>query len=276
MTTLAHRLVAAEGAGTPWGTLYMLHGFLGSGRNWSSFANRLVDRRPDWSIVLVDLRLHGESRQADPPHDIAACARDLAELDEAVGQPSRTAVLGHSFGGKVALEASRFLMPRPMQTWVIDSTPAPTAGNGSSHRMLRMLEESPAAFGDREEAVAWIVSGGFDEPTARWAAMNLRRGEGDWRWGLDVVGLRDLLASFARSDLWSVVEAAEPDQSIRFIQASEGSILADPDAERIRSLSRSNDAVRLIRLQGGHWLHMDNPRGLLDLLEAELPSRDPA
>jgi esterase len=276
LTALAHRLVAAEGAGAASGTLYILHGFLGSGRNWSSFAGRLVERRPDWRVVLVDLRLHGESRLADPPHDIVACARDLAELHGAIGHGARTAVLGHSFGGKVALEASQMLIPSPVQTWVIDSTPAPTGGDGSSDRMLRMLEESPPAFGDREEAVAWIVSGGFDEPTARWAAMNLQRGEGDWRWGLDVAGLRDLLTSFARSDLWSIVEAAAADRRIRFLQASEGSILEEADAERIRSLSVSNDAVRLTRLSGGHWLHIDNPGGLLDLLEAELPNRDPA
>ena len=276
MTALAHRLVGAEGPGAPSGTLYVLHGFLGSGRNWSSFAGRLVERCPDWRVVLVDLRLHGESRHADPPHDIAACAHDLAELHDTLGRPAPSVILGHSFGGKVALEASRMLIPSPVQTWVIDSTPAPVAGDGSTQRMLRLLEESPATFRDREDAVTWIRSGGFDEPTARWAAMNLRRGDGGWTWGLDVAGLTDLRTSFGRADLRSIVESADPSRRIRFVRASEGSILEDEDATRLRALSMSNNAVRLTTLEGGHWLHIDNPVGLLDLLEAELPSLDSA
>jgi pimeloyl-ACP methyl ester carboxylesterase len=274
MTVLAHRVVSAGQPAAKAGTLYILHGILGSGGNWSSFASRLVERRPDWLVVLVDLRLHGDSRIADPPHDLAACARDLAELRDSLDfSTSRTAVLGHSFGGKVALEATRTLTPAPAQTWVIDSTPAPTSGEGSTRKMLQMLAESPETFGDREEAVAWVAAGGFDEATARWMAMNLRRNGGRWSWDLDVSGLQDLLGSFGSSDLWSIVEADVPDTDIRFVQASSGSILTDSDAERIKRNQTRHRAPRLTVLSGGHWLHIDNPEGMLELLAADLPRR---
>ncbi|HSM35677.1 MAG TPA: hypothetical protein VK837_04695, partial [Longimicrobiales bacterium] len=54
---LAHERVVADGA-TPGAWLYVLHGIYGAGRNWGSVARALVERRPDWGAVLVDLRGH--------------------------------------------------------------------------------------------------------------------------------------------------------------------------------------------------------------------------
>ena len=267
MRSLAHRIVGEDGGGT----LYVLHGFLGSGRNWSSIARHLVARRSDWQVVLADLRLHGDSRSRAGPHDINACAEDLRQLRSFRDRRDRpTVLLGHSFGGKVALAATRTLVPPPVQTWVIDSTPDPSSGEGSSTKMLDLVGQSPDAFASRDEAVAWIMDGGFDEPTARWMVMNLRRDGGQWAWQLDVPGLRDLLADFARSDLWSEVESAA-ETEIHFVHADRDSILSDEARARAERLEADGAAVRVTELPGGHWLHIDNPDGLLQLLVDHLP-----
>src|SRR5687768_4212315 len=82
--------------------LYVLHGIFGAGRNWASIARKLVRTRRDWSVRLIDLRQHGASQGFPAPHTLSAAAADVdylaRELNE---QPA--AVLGHSFGGKVAL-----------------------------------------------------------------------------------------------------------------------------------------------------------------------------
>src|SRR4051812_33412858 len=118
---LAHVIVTSPSlpAGeAPSRLLLFLHGILGSGPNWRTFAKQIVAARPDWGAVLVDLRLHGESQDGfAPPHTLAAAAADLEELiatleqtDEAaplVVRPRVRGVLGHSFGGKVALELAR-------------------------------------------------------------------------------------------------------------------------------------------------------------------------
>ncbi len=271
--TLAHTVVVSESLSTrPTGTLYALHGFLGSGRNWTSIARRLAELRPDWRIVLVDLRLHGDSRRLPAPHSLVSCAEDIIRMNDRFSwgdQP--TCLLGHSFGGKVALAATLVLRPPPVQIWVIESTPAPFPAAGSSARMLRLLARSPARFADRDEAIAWIQAGGFDEPTARWMAMNLRRKKDDWAWQLDVSGLHDLLADFARADLWSIVESVPPGIAVRFVQAEHDSILSDEAYERLERLEACGEAIHVSRLPGGHWLHVDNPDGLLELLAAELP-----
>ncbi len=270
MSDLAHETVAAEGqAAGP--ALYVLHGFLGSGRNWASFARRLVDLRSDWRAVLVDLRLHGASQELDGPHSVAAAAGDLVDLVAALSPDGPTAVLGHSFGGKVALAATPRLAPTPVQTWIIDSTPSAGGEGSGADRLLARLEASPSSFADREEAVAWIRAGGFDETTARWVATNLeRRGDG-WVWRLDADALRELLTDFTATELWEVAESAPSDASIHFVRATRGSILAPDDAERIQRLAAGGEPVALHELEGGHWLHTDNPDGLLDLVAGHLP-----
>ena len=79
---------------------FVLHGILGSGRNWRTFARRLAARAPAWTFVLFDLRHHGDSGAPPPPHTLDAVADDLAALAAEVGRPQ--VVIGHSFGGKVA------------------------------------------------------------------------------------------------------------------------------------------------------------------------------
>src|SRR5687767_12064792 len=96
---LAHAVLAPEGA-APRRWIMFLHGILGSGANWRSFAKGLLAACPGWGAVLVDLRMHGSSQGFAPPHTVAAAAADLASL----GLPGPLgAVVAHSFGGKVAL-----------------------------------------------------------------------------------------------------------------------------------------------------------------------------
>src|SRR5436190_12830448 len=98
---LSHQIVGVD-TGAPRRRLFLLHGIYGSGRNWKTFATNLASARPEYEIVLVDLRNHGASQNAPPPHTIAACAEDLSELARQLGGPPEV-ICAHSFGGKVAI-----------------------------------------------------------------------------------------------------------------------------------------------------------------------------
>lgn len=271
MSLPAHRLVRAEGQADPGPRLYVLHGFLGSGRNWSSFARRLVDLRPDWRVVLVDLRRHGDSLDLAGPNTIAAAAGDIIELHAAAGVPLPAAVLGHSLGGKVALDVTARMQPPPRQTWIIDSTPAAVGHSDGAGRMLERLENSPATFEDRDSAMRWVMAAGFDEPAARWMVTNLEERGGAWAWRLEASSLRELLEDFGARDMWELVESPPEGTDIHFVRARRGTILRGPDADRLRAAASRGEPVSLHELEGGHWLHIDNPDGLLELVADRLP-----
>jgi hypothetical protein len=42
-------------------------------------------------------------------------------------------------------------------------------------------------------------------------------------------------------------------------------------AARVRRLEADGECVRLIDLEGGHWINMENPDGVLELLVRHLP-----
>lgn len=78
--SLAHAILK-EPSSTPSRWMFFLHGILGSGANWRTFAKQIVTARPEWGAVLVDLRLHGESQSGfAKPHTIAAAADDVLAL----------------------------------------------------------------------------------------------------------------------------------------------------------------------------------------------------
>ena len=58
-------------------------------------------------MVLVDLRNHGKSAEVEglsPPHDLTNAAKDVANLVDSEGWAWPDVVIGHSLGGKVALQ----------------------------------------------------------------------------------------------------------------------------------------------------------------------------
>lgn len=114
LQTLAYEEVRASSNGRPsTSTAFVLHGLLGSGRNWRSFSRSLTSTlsasfpSTEWRMVLVDLRNHGKSAELqgfDPPHNMINAAKDLANLVKSEGWLWPDVVIGHSMSGKVALQ----------------------------------------------------------------------------------------------------------------------------------------------------------------------------
>ena len=72
---LNHALVRNNDEHEPEAWMLFLHGILGSGANWRTIAKRFIGARPRWGAVLVDLRMHGASRELAPPRPRAADRR---------------------------------------------------------------------------------------------------------------------------------------------------------------------------------------------------------
>lgn len=263
---LAHERVDPDGSEPAGGSpgVYFLHGIFGSGRNWRSVARRVADATGAAGL-LVDLRLHGDSVGFMPPHTVAACADDVIELTEADGGSPRS-VVGHSFGGKVALALGRRAPRAVRRLWIVDADPSAGRRRGEARRMLEALRRHPGPFEAREEAVRALSEAGFAPLVARWMATNLEeREEGLW-WGLNFDGMQALLDDYARTDLWRVVEDPPARLEVDVVKAEESEVLDEEACRRIEEAGRRHGRTRLHRLEGGHWLNVANPEGLVNLL----------
>ena len=295
MTTLHHEIVEAPGA-APSRQMLLLHGIYGAGRNWGSVARRLVRARPDWRVVLVDLRSHGQS-PALAPHTLEYCAADLLDLEDHLGHAA-DAVLGHSFGGKVALLYARERgaggarerpsdggaaggalqrADSPLQLWIVDSSPGAGRPGGGAWRMLGMLRRHPGPFGTRAEAVDAVASEGFAPLVANWMATNAVRTDTGLRWRIDADEMEAYLRDYFRTDAWDVADTPPAGASVHFVRALGSSVLDDAAvrriraaAGRIRSGGRDTGRVFLHEVEGGHWVNTENPEALLGVLVAGL------
>jgi len=262
---LHHLLVGDE---TAPNQLFVLPGIYGAGRNWATFARGLTERRPDWGVILVDLRLHGHSQGFVGPHTLSSCVHDLVMLARHLRGGPR-AILGHSFGGKVALMSGPALHPE--QVWVIDSTPSRRSPGGSAYRMLQILRRLPQKFESRGDAVEALESEGLAVDVAHWMGTNLELADGRYRWRFDLADMEELLDDFFRRDLWDVVERPPEPTGIHFVRGSESDVMPISEYIRARELAATGH-VSVHEIHGGHWLHHDNPEDLLALVANCLPA----
>jgi len=269
---LSHSRVTAPGR-EPERWMLVLHGIYGRGRNWGTIARRVVEQRPEWGALLVDLRLHGASADEEfaAPHTLAASAADVDALVDHLDFHA-AAVLGHSFGGKVALLYAGHHAEELRQVWVIDSTPATRTPSGSAWGMIEVIRALPPEFDSREAAVAGIEAAGYPTGTAQWMAMNLRRDDdGKYRWQIDLEGMEEMLRDFFDTDLWHVVEQPPAGAEVHFVKATRSNTL-DPDATaRVEQIAQQpGSRVFLHHVEGGHWLNTDNPEAVIELLVRDL------
>jgi len=268
-----HALVSADGE-APEKWLHVLHGVFGSGANWRLFARKLTAACPRWGVVLVDLRGHGASQGAPPPHTLQATADDVLRLERRLGIPIG-GVAGHSFGGKVALTYLERRDAPVERAFVLDASPGPRAsratGADATERVLETLESLPEPLASRERFVELALEAGHARAVTEWLAMNVRRSDDGFRLRLDLPAIRAMLDDYHAADLWSVVERVENAEKLDVILGG-ASDTVDPEARsRLRQLAATEPRVRLHVLErAGHWLHVDDPEGLLDVFRSAL------
>lgn len=284
---LAHAIVTAppeEGgvAHSPARWMLFLHGILGAGANWRTFAKQIVAADPSWGAVLVDLRLHGESQAGFVgPHTVAAAASDVAELIallEANGEGRVRGVLAHSFGGKVALQLAKQRAGDFDHLFVVDSTPSarPEArGSESTKQIVELLTHLPTEFADRAAFTAWMEQRGVSRATAMWLAMNVRAVPNTTRFvfRLDISGIRELLADYFCADLWDVLERPPGPMQTHLVVGGKSGIVDAGDREHA---ARCPQTTVDVIAEADHWVHVDAPDALRAIVVGYLRGSGPS
>jgi pimeloyl-ACP methyl ester carboxylesterase len=227
-------------------------------------------------MVLVDLRQHGRSEPGEPPHTVAACAEDLVALADELGAGGRSVqvLVGHSFGGKVVLAARRAL--EPSQTWVLDSTPSARADawdapDNSVRDVWESMRALDRTWAKRDDFVAAMRDRGHTPALAQWVAMNLAPdGSGGYRLRLDLEAVRALLADYYAIDLWDAVTDDGLPGDVWMVVAARSNTVSADDRARLASIEATSARVHVHTIDTDHWLHIDAPAAVVDVLAGEL------
>ena len=231
VVTLFHRDLG--GAGQP--PLVILHGMLGSSRNWQTTGRDLTDR---FHVRALDLRNHGESRAA-------AEMTYAAMMDDVIGWLdyqglTRVTLMGHSMGGKVAMLLACRHPERVAGLIVVDI--APKGYHWVAHReeFAAMNELDLAHLTSRAAAEQAFESKVNDWAMRKFLLTNLQRAEdGTWKWGVNLPVLTAALPVLEGDALGASEQYAGPTLFIaggksRYIEAGDhAAILAHFPAARI-------------------------------------------
>ncbi|KAG6556915.1 hypothetical protein Mapa_001330 [Marchantia paleacea] len=299
MATLAYdEILVPEKASSGMRTVLFFHGLLGSGRNWRTFAKRLASKAqeqsgaqfPGWRMMLVDLRNHGNSasRGFSPPHDMPSAARDVVELirTSSCGWPD--IVVSHSMGGKVALQFGQNAaaghygdVTPPKQLWILDSVPGKVPirnSEGEVELVLSTILSLPDPLPSRRWLMNRMLEKGFSKSLSDWLGSNLKgTGSGEeMTWVFNPKEAQEMFNFYRNSDYWPVLDSPSKGMDIHIVRASRSDLWSPESISKLERLSsdtaadqNSGKVCYHVLQNAGHWLHVDNPEGLAEIL---LPS----
>jgi pimeloyl-ACP methyl ester carboxylesterase len=249
----------------------LLHGALGSGSNLRSLAVKLSKLRPEYRFCLVDLRHHGDSLGAPAPNTLEACARDLDVLLRELGREP-TVIAGHSFGGKTALMFASLFPGRAKQFWVLDSNPGAQEPSSDNEviRVMQAIRKTTTPAADRGHVVAELMALGLSSGTSNWLGTNLQRGPDGFVWRFNLDAIHELMLDYFRVDLWPVLEHPTSDSDLRVVVAERSDRWAPQNRARIQRVADDTAVSLHVVPNAGHWLHVDNPAFLLELMGRDL------
>lgn len=178
--------------------LILLHGLLGSSRNWQTAG---ADLALSYHVLALDLRNHGKSPHAqEMGYD--AMVRDVIAWMDGQGIASAT-VMGHSMGGKVAMLLACREATRVERLIVVDIAPKNYLSAAHRGEFAAMNELHLTSLQSRGEAELRFEARVPDWGMRKFLTTNLEReptGEG-WRWVINLPVLTSTLAELEKSPL---------------------------------------------------------------------------
>jgi pimeloyl-ACP methyl ester carboxylesterase len=237
--------------GTRRPPMLLLHGALLQAHVWDFFS---LQMRRDFHIRAVDLPGHGDSGwAADGDYSRARVASAIAAFIEQLDLRSLVLV-GHSFGGAVAVILAAQMRERVRALVMVDSTLLPSGRPSVRARAAELPQTFPsledfahhaAGLGRRRDPARLMTS-------LRWNARQLA--DGRWTWKYDPALRRTGLGPADFEDVWSALRAYTG--PVLFVRAGEHSHLADEAADRLQALP--NIQLKVVP-DAAHNVMSDNP-----------------
>lgn len=231
----------------PW--VILLHGLFGMSDNLLTFGKVLAE---EFRVLLPDLINHGRS-----PHRKKMGYPDMAEdvyslMDNL--DISSANIIGHSMGGKVAMQMATLSPSRVLKLIVVDIAPVAYAPrhNGIFYAMKLV---AAAGINSRKEADAILCENVPEDYVRQFLLKNLaRQDSGLWQWR---IGLAEILEAYP--DIIAAPDFRDTyNGNVLIIKGETSDYILPEHAESIEKWF-PNAELKVVA-GAGHWLHSEKPQ----------------
>jgi esterase len=240
----------------------ILHGLFGASDNWVTIGRELSAQFEIW---LPDLRNHGRSPHSTE-HDYNSMANDLLEfiVDHNIQKPI---ILGHSMGGKLAMNFAVQHPDRICQLIVIDIAPKSylsfqNQSNTLNQRSILeiMMNFDFSGIKQRDQLDVNLSKSIKNDQIRQFLLKNVKRdAENSFNW---IINVSTLYKNFNNILEGFVLSSGSLDELISgfpvlFIKGANSEYITNDDEEIIKRIFPYSE---IISIPGaGHWVHVDQP-----------------
>ena len=238
-----------EESNTDKQTILILHGLFGSKRNWQSIARQLSEH---FRVFTLDLRNHGESKHTDAMR-YEYMADDVLQFitDHTLEEIS---VVGHSMGGKVAMQMA-LQYPEIIKRLVIIDI-APVKYQHSFNDLIDSLKSLPLEqISSRHEADKYLRSTVQPESLRHFLLQNLKSSEDGFQWRINLDAIQANIDSLM--DFPADHKHMQYQNPVLFLKGEKSDYI---NHQYERQIFKIFPNALFITIAGaGHWLHAENP-----------------
>ena len=238
------------------GSVVILHGLLGSARNWRTIQNMLA-QKSSFRIDAVDMRNHGKSR----PHQQSMSIEDMADdvelfVREKEGEPVN--LVGHSMGGKAAMH---LCLTRPHlvdKLVVVDVAPVNynTSVGEHEHLIRSMMKIKLNEIESVFDAHKLLMEDVKDKRIVEFLLTNLSPTEDKkYEWNVPLKTLLEHVPDVRAMPLYDKGEKFE--KPVLFIAGEKGDYMKRSDEGKIKIMFPN---AEFQYFDAGHWVHAEKPK----------------
>ena len=240
-----HKILHSKilGKGKP---LLILHGLLGMGDNWISLARKYAEN--GFEVHLIDQRNHGKSFHTDEMNYEVMSLDLLAYITHY--QLSNISIIGHSMGGKTAMNFS-IKYPETIEKLIVGDI-APKAYPPHHHFIFDAIDKIDLSKYHKRKEIENQISKYIDQPAiVQFILKNLGRNTKTYFWKPNIPVLKksllelgEALAPFSVSNVETL-----------FIKGEKSKYITIKDYALIKAHFPNSKIIMIPN--SGHWVHAE-------------------
>jgi esterase len=243
------------GQGQPF---IILHGLMGSSDNWLTQAKLLAEH---YQVYMVDQRNHGRSSH-NQQFDYKTLTEDLKHFIEK-HNIQNPIILGHSMGGKTAMNFAVRYPERLDSLIVVDIAPKPYPVHHDN--IIEGLTAIPIdTLQSRDEADKILAAYVAEADVRQFLLKNLsRKPEGGFIWKINLPVIEVNLEKISEGMQYN----GTYNGPTLLVRGSKSHYVNDDDRQTIKSIFPN---VRLVTMDTGHWVQAEKPQEFVAIVLAFL------